>query len=79
MDSEITKELLKIFNDLLEKASDRNSCLTELAKGRTGITDALRNMAFNPNDDDYNGNQSKYKIMKEQADKIDDLIRAIAK
>ncbi len=73
------KELIDIFKDLLEKSSDRNGCLTELAKGRCDIMRQFDNACFNSDGRDVNGMQSKYKAMKEQADKIDNLILEISR
>ncbi len=71
-------EISKVLNEILDKISDRNSCLTQLAKARLQIMITIDRMAFNDKND-LNGNLAKLKELKEQADKIDDLIRLLAK
>lgn len=71
------KELIGVFKELVERASDRNGALTELAKGRCDLVRQLDGLSFNANGEDINGNQSRYKIIKEQADKIDNLIKGL--
>ena len=73
------EKLIELFTQLLEKASDRNGCLTELAKGRCDLMRQFNGLSFNPEGRDNNGVQSHYKAMKEQADKIDELIIELSK
>jgi hypothetical protein len=78
MEAKELTELISIFKQLLEQSSDINGCLTELAKGRCDIMRQFENSCFNSNGGDINGVQSHYKAMKEQADKIDELILKIS-
>lgn len=66
-----------MFEKILEHLSDRNACLTNLAKSRLQIMQDIGKMSFN-NGNDLNGNWAKWKEMKEQAEKLDQLIRDIS-
>ena len=71
------KQIYIMFEKILEQLSDRNSCLTNLAKSRLQIMQDIGKMSFN-HENDQNGNWAKLKEMKEQAEKIDQLIRDIS-
>lgn len=71
-------EILKMFSTIMEQISDRNGCLTNLAKSRYQIMQKLGEMAMNSGNDS-NGNWAKWNEMKSQLDKIDQLIRDISK
>lgn len=78
MSEEIIKEISKMLSEILEKISDKNSCLTQLAKSRLEIITAMGRMSFNDGND-ANGNWAKLKELKEQATQIDSLILALSK
>jgi hypothetical protein len=65
------------FNTLLEKISDRNSCLTQLAKAKLQIVESMGRMALNDGND-LNGNWAKLKELKQESEKIDELIRFLS-
>jgi len=71
------KEIYSIFEKILSQLSDRNSCLTNLAKSRLQIMQDMGKMAFN-HKNDLNGNWAKWEEMKEQLGKIDQLIRDVS-
>lgn len=72
------KQIYDLFKQMMEQVSDRNSCLTNLAKSRLSIMQDMGGMAFN-HGNDLNGNWAKWKEMKEQLDKIDQLILTLSK
>jgi hypothetical protein len=74
MKEEQFEELLKFLENL-----DSNRMLSELAAGRSKLTGALKDMAFNANGEDVNGCQTKYAILKEEIKRIDELILLIIK
>lgn len=67
------KQIYDLFKQMMEQISDRNSCMTNLAKSRLSIMEDMGRMALN-HGNDSNGNWAKWNEMKEQLDKIDELI-----
>jgi hypothetical protein len=76
-EQQLTSDISKALNEILEKISDRNSGLTQLAKARLQIMETICGMAFNDGND-RNGNWAKLRELKEEAQKIDELIRVVA-
>lgn len=70
-------KITELLQKLMDELSDRNSCLTVLAQSRLSLMQDLGRMSFNGGND-QNGNKEKWQQMKEQVEKIDQLIRDVA-
>jgi len=72
------KEIEELLTKLLDQVSDRNSCLTNLAKARLEIVESMGRLSINDSNDN-NGNRFKLSELKDQAKQIDELILKIVK
>jgi len=70
--------LLMGLSQISNKLSDGQGCLTQLAKSRMEITNAITRMAINPGCN-INGNHDKLKLYQEEMAKIDALILTLSK
>jgi len=70
---EIT-ELISVFKEIVDRSSDKNMALAELAQAQRVLMESLSRMSFNEDGKDLNGNQSKYKAMTDQVKRLDDLM-----
>lgn len=70
------KEIIELLDKLTDAISDRNSCLSNLAKSQIPLMEWLAKASIN-HGNDMNGNKEKYQMVKEQVERIDELIRSM--